>query len=195
MSHAFYLRFICLWGFHHWNCESWRWRNFSPGSIWCTANTQILLKQHCHWGTAVTQNLKGFCINFKWFTEAPPFKATSDTLLRISSIQPLRFESRGVCKNVYIQWSTAVTQSSHSLYLHASLPGKICAPCICYTAFRYSLPNRNLFLENGRWRERAKSFSPGSNDAQTNFRFARRCIWSTAPVHRDPEDRAASVWT
>lgn len=154
----------------------------------CLSNTAIeALQSH--------KTLKGFCINFKWFAEAPPFKATSDTLLRISSIQPLRFESRGVCKNVYIQWSTAVTQSSHSLYLHASLPGKICAPCICYTAFRYSLPNRNVFLENGRWGERAKSFSPGSDDAQTNFRFARRCIWSTAPVHRDPEDQAASVWT
>lgn len=47
---VFYLRCASFQGFHQHNCKSWRWRNFSPGSIWYTAKRQTLFKQNFHGG-------------------------------------------------------------------------------------------------------------------------------------------------
>lgn len=87
-------------------------------------SNKISIEVACRGTAAVLQNLKTCKVSV--------LNDSVESSLWYSAIQAvvvgksrLRFQNRAVCKNVYIQWRTAVSQSNHS-YFHASLLVKIC---------------------------------------------------------------------
>lgn len=120
VNDVFYLRCVCLQGFHWWNCKSWRWRNFSLGSIWYKTNTQALLKQNLQRqcshkkktnNNKATPHLKTCWVSILILNDSQKHLCWKQSLIFRVSFFPaiakgrstLRFKSRGVCKNVYIQ--------------------------------------------------------------------------------------------
>lgn len=101
------------------------------------------------------KTLKCCCINFKWFAEAPPFKATSDTLLCVSSYPTIAIWEQGCLQKCL----HTVKHCRHSKQSLTVLARQLARENMCTMYLLHCL--QVLFAKSkrvfGKWKMRGKS--------------------------------------